>query len=155
MGSGSIRSPAACRRQETVAMPSRLPALALCLGLVATVPAAAQSDAASEVSAVSVAPSVELASVALQALPAGSELVVESVQVVGESVLVTVASAAEGASFVLELGAKAASGVVLAAGTVVSVAVVAGGYVLSVAGEVLAFIPDAAALALMHHEALD
>lgn len=103
----------------------------------------------------SVAPSVELASIALEALPVGSELVVKSVEKVGESVLVTVVSAAEGASFVLELGAKAASGAVLAAGTVVAVAVVSGGYLLSVAGEVLAFIPDAAAIALMHHEALD
>ena len=136
-------------------MPSRLSAAALCLGLLATVPAAAQSTGASQASAISVAPSVELASIALEALPAGSELVVKSVEVVGESVLVTVASAAEGASFVLELTAKAASGVVLVAGTVVSVAVVSGGYLLSVAGEVLAFIPDAATRALMHHEAID
>jgi hypothetical protein len=136
-------------------MSLRLSVAALCLGLLATVPAAAQSTAGSQASAISVAPSVELASIALEALPAGSKLVVESVQVVGESVLVTVGSVAGGASFVLELGAKAVKGVVLAAGTVVSVAVVSGGYVLSVAGEMLAFIPDAATRALMHHEALD
>ena len=134
-------------------MPTRLSALAL--GLLATVPAAAQSTAPSQASAVSVAPSVELASIALEALPAGSELVIRSVEVVGERVRVTVASAATGASFVVELAARAARGVVLAAGTVVSVAVVSGGYLLSVAGEALAFVPDAAARALIHHEALD
>jgi hypothetical protein len=136
-------------------MPTRLSALALAFGLLATVPAAAQSTAASQASAVSVAPSVELASIALEALPAGSELVIRSVEVVGESVLVTVASATTGASFVVELAARATRGVVLSAGTVVSVAVVSGGYLLSVAGEALAFIPDAASRALIHHEALD
>ena len=136
-------------------MPLRLPATALILGLLATLPAAAQSTGASQASAISVAPSVELASLALEALPAGSKLVVRSVEVVGESVLVTVASVAGGASFVVELSTKSAGRLVLAAGTVVSVAVVSGGYLLSVAGEVLAFIPDAATRALMHHEAID
>lgn len=136
-------------------MSCRLSAFALCLGLLGTVPIAAQSTGASQASAISVAPSVELASIALETIPAGSELVVRSVEVVGESVLVTVTAAAGGASFVLELTAQAASGLVLVAGTVVWVAIVSGGYLLSVAGEVLAFVPDAATRALMHHEAID
>jgi hypothetical protein len=136
-------------------MSLRLSATALIVGLLATAPAAAQSTGASQASAISVAPSVELASIALEALPAGSKLVVRSVEVVGESVLITVASVAEGTSFVVELSVKAAGRLVLATGTVVSMAVVSGGYLLSVAGEVLAFIPDAATRALMHHEAID
>jgi hypothetical protein len=133
---------------------SRFLASAL-LGLSITLPAAAQSDAASQASAISVAPSVELASIAMEALPAGSKLLVKGVEIVGESVLVTVAAAAEGVSFVVEMTAQAARAMSITAGMVVSVVVVSGGYLLSVAGEVLAFIPDASTRALIHHEALN
>jgi hypothetical protein len=130
------------------------PPLALALGLLASLPAAAQSIGASQASAISVAPSVELASIALEALPAGSRLLVRGVEHVGDSVRLTVAASAEGASFVVEVAAETAASLGVAVGTVLSVAVVTGGHVLSQAGRVLAFIPDAATRALIHHREL-
>ena len=127
---------------------------ALLLGALAALPAAAQSDASVEASAISVAPSAIVASVALEALPAGSELLVRGVEVVGESMFVTLAASAEGASFVVELATAAVVGAGIVVGATVSVVVVSGGYLLMAAGEALCFIPDAATRALIHHREL-
>jgi hypothetical protein len=130
------------------------PVAALLLGLLTTLPAAAQSEGPSQVSALSIAPSVEVAASVVEALPAGSKLFVRGIEVVGESVLVTVAASAEGASFVIELAAGTVSALGIIAGTAVSAVVVSGGILLEVAGEAIAFLPDAASRALIHHEKL-
>jgi hypothetical protein len=124
---------------------------ALLVGALFVLPAAAQSGASAQASAISLAPSVEVASIALEALPAGSNLVVRGVEVVGESVFVTVAASAEAASFVVELTASAIAAAGLVVGATVSVVVVSGGFLLVAAGEALCFIPDAATRALIHH----
>lgn len=126
----------------------------LLLGALAALPAAAQSGASTQASAISLAPSVVAASVVLEALPAGSKLLVRGIDVVGESVLVTVAASAEGASFVIELAATAASAAGLVVGATVSVVVVSGGHLLMAAEKALCFIPDAATRALIHHRVL-
>ena len=130
---------------------ARLPALLL--GALLALPAAAQSGA-SQVSAISLAPSVESASIVLEALPAGSELLVRGVEVVGESVFVTLAASAEGASVVVELAAGVVAAAGLVVGATVSVVVVSGGFLLMAAEEVLCFIPDAETRALIHHREL-
>jgi hypothetical protein len=129
-------------------------ALPLLIGLLVSTPALAQSDAASQVSAISVAPSVELASVALEAIPAGSHLVVKALRPVGELVEISVEAAATGASFVLSVTADTVRALGLAAGTVLTFTAVSAGYVISVGAEVLAFVPDAVSRTLIHHREL-
>jgi hypothetical protein len=132
-----------------------LPAFFLgALAAVTSLPAAAQSDA-SQASAVSIAPSVELASIALEAVPIGSGLVVKTVEIAGASALVTVSVAATGASFVVAIAAETVSALGLAAGAMLEASVVAGGWLLSVDGEPVCFVPDADARTLIHHRELD
>jgi hypothetical protein len=129
-------------------------AIPLLLGLLASTPALAQSQAASQVSAISVAPSVELAAVALQAVPAGSHLVVKALRPVGELVEISVEAAATGASFVLSVTADTVRALGVAAGSVLTVTAVSAGYLISVGAEVLAFVPDTLSRSLIHHREL-
>ena len=85
-------------------------------------------------------------------LVAGSAVtVVESVEKVGESVVVVLKGAAEGSRVTLKMSGKAVTGASLVAGTAVSVVAMASGHALVVAGKVIAFIPNEAGKALLHH----
>jgi hypothetical protein len=124
------------------------------LGLLLTTPAWAQSTDASQASAISLAPSVELAAAALQAIPAGSALVVRAMKPIGQSVQLLVEASATGASFVLEVSAETVQALALAAGSVLTVAVVSTGYLISAGAEAIAFIPDQFSRSLIHHREL-
>jgi hypothetical protein len=133
-----------------------LPRLILpALLVLALSPAAfAQSEAASEASAYSVAPSVEVAYGLLSLVPVGSELVVQAIRPVAGSVELVLVSAVTGASIVLEVGAEVVRAAGLVLGTTLVVTAVAAGFLLSVGAEVIAFVPDAATHALIHHAEL-
>ena len=128
--------------------------IALVLGLSLTTPAWAQSTEASQASAISLAPSVELAATALQAIPAGSALVVRALKPIGRTVELVVEASATGASFVLEVSAETVSALGLAAGVVLTVTAISTGYLISAGAEAIAFIPDQLSRSLIHHREL-
>lgn len=82
---------------------------------------------------------------------AAGSLVVESVEVVGDGAQVVLKGAADGSKATVQFSGKALDGVSLTAGTAVSVVAMAAGHALVVAGKVIAFLPNAAGKALLHH----
>lgn len=128
-----------------------LPAL---LVIAASPAARAQSTAASEASAYSVAPSVEVTAELLARVPAGSGLVVQAIRPLGASVELVLVSATAGASVVIELSAAALQGLGVVVGSTVLVTAVTAGFLLSVGAEVIAFVPDALTHGLIHHAEL-
>jgi hypothetical protein len=127
---------------------------ALLLGLLANTPAWAQSTQASQASAISLAPSVELAAITLQAIPAGSGLIVRALKPIGNSIALVIEASATGASFVLEVSAETVRALGLAAGSMLTVTVLSTGYLISVGAEAVAFVPDQLSRSLIHHREL-
>lgn len=82
---------------------------------------------------------------------AGGSLVVESVEAVGSGVSVVLENVADGSKATLQFSGKALQGVSLAAGTAVSVVAMSAGHALVVSGKVIAFLPNEAGKALLHH----
>jgi hypothetical protein len=80
-----------------------------------------------------------------------SSLVVESVQTVADGVEVVLSSAVDGSKATLQFSGKALEGASLAAGTAVSVVAMSAGHALVVSGKVIAFLPNEAGKALLHH----
>ena len=113
-----------------------------------------QSDTPSQASAISLAPSVELAAIGLRAIPSGSRLIVRSLRPVGELVEVVAISVATGASIVLHVGSDALkiSGLVIGGALVVTV--VSAGFLLTAGSEAVAFIPNDICRAHIHHRNL-
>ena len=122
--------------------------LASLLGLAcASAPAAGQStpsQASANLSGVVVFGSV------LSVAAAGS-VVVASVQTVGEGLLVVIESLADGSRATLRLSGKAIGGLSIAAGAAVEVVAASTGHVLVMSGKAIAFIPNEAGKALLHH----
>ncbi len=113
-----------------------------------------QSDTPSQASAISLAPSVELAAIGLQAVPAGSRLIVRSLRPVGELVEVLAISVATGASIVLHVGSEALKVSGLVVGGALVVTVVSAGFLLMAGSEALAFIPNDICRSHIHHRNL-
>ncbi|MEO8000873.1 MAG: hypothetical protein ABI644_03280 [Arenimonas sp.] len=113
-----------------------------------------QSDTPSQASAISLAPSVEVAAITLSAIPAGSHLIVKAIRPVGELIEVVAISAATGVSITLTVSAAALrlTGTVIG-GTLV-VATVSAGFILMAGSEMLAFIPNEACQSHIHHRKL-
>lgn len=78
-------------------------------------------------------------------------LVVESVEVAGESVVVVLKAVGDGSKATVQFSGKALEGVSVVAGTTVSVVAMSAGAALVVSGQVIAFIPNEAGKVLMHH----
>lgn len=147
-------------------MKRRCLAATLSLGLLAAMPARAQSEA----SAFSVLSTLPLASVAVGtgasavagsavAVPvmlstAGALLVVKAVESTARGTVFVLERAADGAQASVEITSRGAAGASLAVGTVVTVSVLSAGVLLSAGGEVIAFIPNALGRALLHNERL-
>ncbi len=127
---------------------------ALMLVVALPVHAEPQSDTPSQASAISLAPSVELAAIGLQVVPAGSRLIVKSFRPVGELVEVVAISVATGVSITLHLGSEALqlSGLVIGGALVVTV--VSAGFLLMAGSEALAFIPNEICRSHIHHRRL-
>lgn len=135
-------------------MPRVRNALLALIFTVATCPARAQSEAVSQVSALSVAPSAIAAGAGLSLIVGVGELTVLSIERTGELVVATVRAGSEAAAFTIELSAEAVHALGIAVGTTLEASVVAGGWLIACAGEALAFVPDATTAALIHHRML-
>ncbi len=123
--------------------------LAMSLGVSAT--ASAQHSDLSQVSMVSVAPSLIAAELAHAGLEAGTHLVVRGVQIVGKVARVTIEAVGTGASATFEIAAHLLRDGAIAVGTAVVTTATTGGYVLSAAGRMVAFVPDEVAREMIHH----
>jgi hypothetical protein len=121
--------------------------LAIASGAVRAAPdggPSAASQASANLSGVVVFGSV------LSVAAAGS-LVVASVRTVGEGVEVVLESAFDASRTTVRLSGKALGGLSLATGTVLEVVTASTGYVLVMSGKTIAFLPNEAGKALLHH----
>lgn len=86
-------------------------------------------------------------------LPAviGASIVVESVTRTGEVLEVVVKGVANGSKATIHLSGEMARTVSVAAGETLDVSITASGYILVASGKALAFIPNEAGKALLHH----
>ena len=122
-------------------------------GLLPARQARAQSDA-SQVSAISMEPSAASAAVVLEAVPAGSKLLVTALRPVGNVLELSVESASRGVAVSIEVSAATARATGLVVGSVVEVTAVSAGFLISAGAEAIAFIPDALCRSLIHHREL-
>lgn len=135
---------------------------ALCATII--LPAAAQSElsvlsAASALPLASVVTGASVAAGAVVVVPvalstAGAVLLVKSVELSARGTVYLLERASDGAQASIEIAGRAAGGASLAVGTVVMVSVVGAGVILSAAGEAIAFVPNALGRALLSHEQL-
>jgi len=82
---------------------------------------------------------------------AAGSLVVASVRTVGEGIEVVLESAVDASRTTVRLSGKALGGLSLATGTVLEVVTASTGYVLVMSGKTIAFLPNEAGKALLHH----
>lgn len=104
----------------------------------------APSQASADLSGVAVVGSM------LSVAVAGS-VVVASVKTVGDGLEVVVESLADGSRATLRLSGNIAGGLSVAVGTAVEVVTASTGHVLVMSGKAIAFIPNEAGKALLHH----
>jgi hypothetical protein len=71
--------------------------------------------------------------------------------VAGDSVVVVLKAVGDGSKATVQFSGKALEGVSVAAGTAVSVVAMSAGHALVVSGQVIAFLPNEAGKALLHH----
>lgn len=86
---------------------------------------------------------------------AGGSVVVEGVRASGDALEVVLRSTADASVATVRLSAKAAGGLSLATGTVLEVLASSAGQVLVLSGKAIAFIPNEAGKALLHHARAD
>jgi len=113
-----------------------------------------QSEGASQLSAISLAPSVELTSSVLRSVPAGSRLIVKAFRPVGELVEIVAISAVTGVSITLMVGKEALKLSGLVVGGALVLTVVSAGFILMAGSEALAFIPNEICQPHIHHRRL-
>lgn len=82
---------------------------------------------------------------------AAGSLVVASMRTVGEGVEVVLESAVDASRTTVRLSGKAVGGLSLATGAVLEVVTASTGYVLVMSGKTIAFLPNEAGKALLHH----
>ncbi len=111
-------------------------------------------DGASEASEVSLQASVEVPVATLQMLAAGGHFSVTALRPFGQSVELVLESAVEGSAVALTLSLDSLAITAVSVGSVIAVSAVTAGFILSVGGEMIAFVPGAAAAALTHHHPL-
>ncbi len=125
-------------------------AAAVALALVGT--ARAHSNAASEISALSMLPIA--VSVALPAgfILSGAAFTVVAVSAVAEGTVWMLERASDGARFSVTLSAMGVGAVSVGVGATVQTVACSTGWVLSAAGKAIAFIPNEIGKALLHNE---
>ena len=144
-------------------MKRSLAALLVAAGLACSASSHAQSVAS--VAALSAIPLVSItngapngsglvASVPLVISMTGATVVLASVHATANGTAYGLRRASDGAQASIEVVGHASGAASVAAGTIVTVSAVGAGTVLSVAGEVIAFIPNAVGVALLHNERL-
>lgn len=132
-------------------------ALALSLGLMSAVPAAAREPNPSEASgaasglSVMLPVAVSMTGTAL-VLSAGATLTVVAVQATAYGTVWVLQRASDGARLSVRWSADGAKAASMVAGTVLSVAANSAGWLLVSGSEVMAFIPNELGASLIHHE---
>jgi hypothetical protein len=133
-------------RKEAFIMQNQAALLTMALALA--LPAAAQSDASAELSAISALP-VSVSVAAPVAIVSGAvTLTVVSVTAVAEGTVWVLERASDGA----RMSVRFAGNVVVASGTVCVLTVIASGTVISAAGRAVAFIPNEVGKSLLYNE---
>ncbi len=84
-------------------------------------------------------------------LAATGSVVVASARAVGDGIEVVLENAADASRATVRLSGRAAAGVSIAAGTALEVVTASTGYVLVMSGKAIAFLPNEAGKALLHH----
>ncbi|MGH8105645.1 MAG: hypothetical protein ACREO1_11630 [Arenimonas sp.] len=113
-----------------------------------------QSDTPSQASAISLAPSVEVTAATLKLVPAGSRLIVKSLQPIGEVIEVVAISVASGVSVTLQVSAEVLKFSGLVVGGSLVVTTVSAGFLLLAGSEAIAFIPNEQCRSHIHHRKL-
>jgi hypothetical protein len=114
-------------------------------------PAAAQAADASTPSAMSVDASGMVVSGSLLSVAAAGSAVVASAEVAGDGVNLVLDAGGRASVATVRVSAAAARGLSVGAGTVLQVVALSTGELLVLSGKVLAFIPNTAGAALLHH----
>jgi len=122
----------------------------LALGSSATLAAGHQSGQSAVSNASANLSGVVVGGSILTVAAAGS-VVVASVKTVGDGLEVVLENVADASRATVRLSGKVAGGVSLAAGTTLEVVSASTGYVLVMSGEAIAFLPNEAGKALLHH----
>ena len=121
------------------------------LGLACAATQAAGHAGQSELSNASAALSGVVVGGSILTLAATGSVVVASVKTVGDGIDVVLESGADASRATVRLSGRAAAGVSLAAGTTLEVLRASTGVVLVMSGKALAFLPNEAGKALLHH----
>ncbi|MGX9774044.1 hypothetical protein ACWYXN_11120 [Janthinobacterium aestuarii] len=126
----------------------------LCAATMAPLAQAANSDTTNASDNASMASAIVLVG-SMSVLAAAGEVVIDKVEDAADGSVLVLKSAARGASQAatasVKLSQKAAQGLSLAAGTVVKVVAVSTGHMLVLSGKAIAYVPNAAANAILHH----
>ncbi|MGI4843176.1 MAG: hypothetical protein ACRYF7_07650 [Janthinobacterium lividum] len=125
--------------------------LAALLGLACTATQATGHAGQSELSNASANLSGVVVGGSIPTLAATGSVVVASVRTVGDGIELVLASAADASRATVRLSGRLAGGVALAAGTALEVVTASTGYVLVMSGKAIAFLPNEAGKALLHH----
>lgn len=123
----------------------------LCGLALAPLAALAQSDRASMVSAVSVAPASAALEATFAAAPAAAHWVVEGVHDSGTGAVVLLRASGTDLAASVDVAAQVAGRVAHAVGRSVEVVACSTGYALYLGGEAIAFVPNELGRALIHH----
>lgn len=115
---------------------------------------AANSDTTNASDNASMASAIVLVG-SMSVLAAAGEIVIDKVEDVADGSILVLKSAATSASAAatasVKLSQKAMQGLSLAAGTVVNVVAVSTGHMLVLSGKAIAYVPNAAGNAILHH----
>lgn len=127
----------------------------LCAATLAPLAQAANSDTINASDNASMASAIVLVG-SMSLLAAAGEVVVDTVEDVADGSVLVLKSAAKssassGATASVKLSRKATQGLALAAGTALDVVAVSTGHVLVLSGKTIAYLPNAAGQAILHH----
>ena len=127
------------------------------LGMLVLLPlqVQAQSAQASAASALSLAPGVSIAEATLAVVPAGTRWIVHGVEHGAHASIVVIEASGAAATASVEVGAEVVGRLSIAAGQAVEVVATGSGYVIRIAGQIVAFVPNEAGRALVHHRRME
>ena len=113
-----------------------------------------QSAQASVAVAVSVGPAASVAEAAISAIPPGTRWVIRQVEHGAHASTIVIAASGTATVASLEVGLDVAGHASLAVGQAVEMVATGAGYLLFVSGQAIAFLPNEAGRALIHHREL-
>ena len=121
------------------------------LAIASGTASAAPGGAPSALSQASVNLSGVVVGGSILAVAAAGSVVVASVHTVGDVLEIVLESAVDASRTTVRVSSTAAGGLSLATGTVLEVVAASTGYVLVMSGKAIAFLPNEAGKALLHH----